>query len=125
MTLIQACEEAGVEIPRFLLPRKRLFDCRRNCRMCLVEVVGALLQPAAFLRHAGARFAAWARKASRRSFKTNFAHGEKGRDGRDGIPADQTPRWIAASADQGGECEPCRDQGDGRYGVELLAATRA
>jgi len=39
MTLIQACEEAGVEIPRFCYHER--LSIAGNCRMCLVEVVGA------------------------------------------------------------------------------------
>ena len=38
MTLIQACEEAGVEIPRFCYHER--LSIAGNCRMCLVEVVG-------------------------------------------------------------------------------------
>ena len=39
ITLIQACEEAGVEIPRFCYHER--LSIAGNCRMCLVEVVGA------------------------------------------------------------------------------------
>ena len=45
MTLIQACEEAGIEIPRFC-DHERL-AIAGNCRMCLVEVVGGPPKPAA------------------------------------------------------------------------------
>ena len=38
MTLIQACEEAGIEIPRFCYHER--LSIAGNCRMCLVEVVG-------------------------------------------------------------------------------------
>jgi len=38
ITLIQACEEAGVEIPRFCYHER--LSIAGNCRMCLVEVVG-------------------------------------------------------------------------------------
>ena len=38
LTLIQACEEAGVEIPRFCYHER--LSIAGNCRMCLVEVVG-------------------------------------------------------------------------------------
>ena len=45
MTLIQACEEAGVEIPRFCYHER--LTIAGNCRMCLVEVVGGPPKPAA------------------------------------------------------------------------------
>ena len=38
LTLIQACEEAGVEIPRFCYHER--LSVAGNCRMCLVEVKG-------------------------------------------------------------------------------------
>ncbi len=45
MTLIQACEEAGVEVPRFCYHER--LSIAGNCRMCLVEVVGGPPKPAA------------------------------------------------------------------------------
>ena len=45
LTLIQACEEAGVEIPRFCYHER--LSIAGNCRMCLVEIVGAPPKPAA------------------------------------------------------------------------------
>jgi NADH-quinone oxidoreductase subunit G len=45
MTLIQACEIAGVEIPRFCYHER--LSIAGNCRMCLVEVVGGPPKPAA------------------------------------------------------------------------------
>lgn len=39
ITLIQACEQAGVEIPRFCYHER--LSIAGNCRMCLVEAVGA------------------------------------------------------------------------------------
>lgn len=39
LALIQACEEAGAEIPRFCYHER--LSVAGNCRMCLVEVVGA------------------------------------------------------------------------------------
>ena len=45
MTLIQACEQAGVEIPRFCYHER--LTIAGNCRMCLVEVVGGPPKPAA------------------------------------------------------------------------------
>jgi len=45
MTLIQACERAGIEIPRFCYHER--LSIAGNCRMCLVEVVGGPPKPAA------------------------------------------------------------------------------
>jgi len=45
MTLIQACEEAGIEVPRFCYHER--LTIAGNCRMCLVEVVGGPPKPAA------------------------------------------------------------------------------
>ncbi len=45
MTLIQACEAAGVEIPRFCYHER--LSIAGNCRMCLVEIVGGPPKPAA------------------------------------------------------------------------------
>ena len=45
MTLIQAAEVAGVEIPRFCYHER--LSIAGNCRMCLVEVVGGPPKPAA------------------------------------------------------------------------------
>ncbi|MEM7509092.1 MAG: NADH-quinone oxidoreductase subunit NuoG [Pseudomonadota bacterium] len=39
LTLIQACEQAGIEIPRFCYHER--LSIAGNCRMCLVEPVGA------------------------------------------------------------------------------------
>ena len=38
-TILQACEEAGAEIPRFCFHER--LSIAGNCRMCLVEIVGA------------------------------------------------------------------------------------
>ena len=38
LTLIQACEQAGVDIPRFCYHER--LSIAGNCRMCLIEVVG-------------------------------------------------------------------------------------
>ncbi|SIT76474.1 NADH-quinone oxidoreductase subunit NuoG [Pontibaca methylaminivorans] len=45
MTLIQACDDAGIEIPRFCYHER--LSIAGNCRMCLVEVVGGPPKPAA------------------------------------------------------------------------------
>ena len=38
LTLLQACEEAGEEIPRFCYHER--LSVAGNCRMCLIEVKG-------------------------------------------------------------------------------------
>ena len=45
LTLIQACELAGIEVPRFCYHER--LSIAGNCRMCLVEVVGGPPKPAA------------------------------------------------------------------------------
>ncbi|MEP5761009.1 MAG: NADH-quinone oxidoreductase subunit NuoG [Litoreibacter sp.] len=45
MTLIQACEQVGIEVPRFCYHER--LTIAGNCRMCLVEVVGGPPKPAA------------------------------------------------------------------------------
>ena len=45
MTLIQVCEDVGVEIPRFCYHER--LSIAGNCRMCLVEVVGGSPKPTA------------------------------------------------------------------------------
>ncbi len=45
MTILQACEAAGVEVPRFCYHER--LSIAGNCRMCLVEVVGGPPKPAA------------------------------------------------------------------------------
>ncbi|AJE48153.1 NADH-quinone oxidoreductase subunit NuoG [Celeribacter indicus] len=45
MTILQACEVAGIEVPRFCYHER--LSIAGNCRMCLVEVVGGPPKPAA------------------------------------------------------------------------------
>ncbi|WP_414898175.1 NADH-quinone oxidoreductase subunit NuoG [Rhodovulum sp. YEN HP10] len=45
MTVLQACEVAGIEIPRFCYHER--LSIAGNCRMCLVEIVGGPPKPAA------------------------------------------------------------------------------
>ena len=45
MTLIQACEVAGIEVPRVCYHER--LSIAGKCRMCLVEVVGGPPKPAA------------------------------------------------------------------------------
>ena len=45
LTIMQACEQIGVEIPRFCYHER--LSIAGNCRMCLVEVVGGPPKPTA------------------------------------------------------------------------------
>ena len=45
MTLLQACEVASIEVPRFCYHER--LSIAGNCRMCLVEVVGGPPKPTA------------------------------------------------------------------------------
>ena len=45
MTILQACEVAGIEVPRFCYHER--LTIAGNCRMCLVEVVGGPPKPTA------------------------------------------------------------------------------
>ena len=47
-TLLQACEAAGAEIPRFCFHER--LSIAGNCRMCLIEVAGPA-EAAGLLRH--------------------------------------------------------------------------
>ena len=52
-TLLQACEAAGAEIPRFCFHER--LSIAGNCRMCLIEVVGRAAEAAGLLRDGRAR----------------------------------------------------------------------
>ncbi len=85
-TLLQACEAAGAEIPRFCFHER--LSIAGNCRMCLIEVVGNA-EAAGLLRHGRQGSAAEeGRNAARAQHQD--ADGEKGARRRDGIPADQS-----------------------------------
>ena len=45
LTVLQACEKIGVEIPRFCYHER--LSIAGNCRMCLIEVVGGPPKPMA------------------------------------------------------------------------------
>jgi len=45
LTVLQACEQAGIEVPRFCYHER--LSIAGNCRMCLVEIVGGPPKPAA------------------------------------------------------------------------------
>ncbi len=84
-TLLQACEAAGAEIPRFCFHER--LSIAGNCRMCLVELVG-LAEAGGLVRLGGARLPA--RTEGRAAGgQHQDADGEEGARRRDGIPADQ------------------------------------
>ena len=45
LSLLQACEQAGAEVPRFCFHER--LSIAGNCRMCLVEVKGGPPKPTA------------------------------------------------------------------------------
>ena len=63
-TLLQACEAAGAEIPRFCFHER--LSIAGNCRMCLVEVAGSP-KPQASCAHGREGSAAEQGRAARRS----------------------------------------------------------
>ncbi|MFT3953117.1 MAG: 2Fe-2S iron-sulfur cluster-binding protein [Piscinibacter sp.] len=85
-TLLQACEAAGAEIPRFCFHER--LSIAGNCRMCLVEVKGGRRSRSAScamgVRDLPSRPE---RRAAGRHHQV--ADGEEGARRRDGIPADQ------------------------------------
>ena len=84
-TLLQACEAAGAEIPRFCYHER--LSIAGNCRMCLVEVKGAP-EAGRELRLGRARLPS--RSQGRAAGNLHpLADGEEGARRRDGIPADQ------------------------------------
>ena len=84
-TLLQACEAAGAEIPRFCFHER--LSIAGNCRMCLVEVQG-LAQAGGVLRLGRARLPARA-EGRAAGDQHQDADGEEGARRRDGVPADQ------------------------------------
>ena len=64
-TLLQACEAAGAEVPRFCFHER--LSIAGNCRMCLVEVKGGPPKPTASCAMAVQAICAPAPRASRRS----------------------------------------------------------
>ena len=84
-TLLQACEAAGAEIPRFCYHER--LSIAGNCRMCLVEVKGGP-KPVASCAW-GVRDCRPGPEGRAAGNLDAFADGEEGARRRDGIPADQ------------------------------------
>ena len=85
-TLLQACEAAGAEIPRFCFHER--LSIAGNCRMCLIEVVGGPPKP-----QASCAMAVQGPDAEQGRLAEGDPHqvadGEEGARRRDGVPADQ------------------------------------
>src|ERR1051326_2732139 len=110
-TLLQACEQAGAEIPRFCYHER--LSIAGNCRMCLVEVAG-MPKPVASCAM-GVHDLRPARDAPRPSIITNSRTGRKAREGVLEFLLINHP-LDCPICDQGGECD-LQDQSMA-YGVD-------
>ena len=113
LTLIQACEEAGVEIPRFCYHER--LSIAGNCRMCLVEVVGGPPKPAASCAMQ-VRDVRGGRNGELPEVKTNSPMVKKAREGVMEFLLINHP-LDCPICDQGGECD-LQDQAMA-YGVDF------
>ncbi|MCH2164645.1 MAG: NADH-quinone oxidoreductase subunit NuoG [Marinovum sp.] len=113
MTLIQACEQAGVEIPRFCYHER--LSIAGNCRMCLVEVVGGPPKPAASCAMQ-VRDLRGGRDGEPAEVKTNSRMVKKAREGVMEFLLINHP-LDCPICDQGGECD-LQDQAMA-YGVDF------
>jgi NADH-quinone oxidoreductase subunit G len=111
LTLIQALEDAGVEIPRFCFHER--LSIAGNCRMCLVEVVGAP-KPAASC-HMGVRDLRPGRNGEPPEILTKSPMVKKSREGVMEFLLVNHP-LDCPICDQGGECD-LQDQAMA-YGIE-------
>ncbi len=100
LTLIQAIEEAGVEIPRFCFHER--LSIAGNCRMCLVELVGAP-KPAASC-HMGVRDLRPGRNGEPPEVRTNSPLVKEAREGVMEFLLVNHP-LDCPICDQGGECD--------------------
>ncbi|MFK7941342.1 MAG: NADH-quinone oxidoreductase subunit NuoG [Paracoccaceae bacterium] len=113
LTLIQACEQAGIEIPRFCYHER--LSIAGNCRMCLVEVVGGPPKPAASC-HMQVRDLRGGRDGELPEIKTNSPMVKKAREGVMEFLLINHP-LDCPICDQGGECD-LQDQAMA-YGVDF------
>ncbi|ASP21744.1 NADH-quinone oxidoreductase chain 3 [Antarctobacter heliothermus] len=113
MTLIQACEQAGVEVPRFCYHER--LSIAGNCRMCLVEVVGGPPKPAASCAMQ-VRDVRGGRNGELPEVKTNSPMVKKAREGVMEFLLINHP-LDCPICDQGGECD-LQDQAMA-YGVDF------
>ncbi|MEM7060284.1 MAG: NADH-quinone oxidoreductase subunit NuoG [Pseudomonadota bacterium] len=112
MTLIQACEQVGVEIPRFCYHER--LSIAGNCRMCLVEPVGAP-KPAAAC-HMQVRDMRGGPNGEPPELRTNSPMVKKAREGVMEFLLINHP-LDCPICDQGGECD-LQDQAMA-YGVDF------
>ena len=112
LTLIQVCEEAGVEIPRFCYHER--LSIAGNCRMCLVEPVGAP-KPAAAC-HMTVRDMRGGPDGEPPQLRTNSPMVRKAREGAMEFLLINHP-LDCPICDQGGECD-LQDQAMA-YGVDF------
>ena len=89
-TLLQACEAAGAEIPRFCFHER--LSIAGNCRMCLIEVVG-MPKPQASCAM-GVRDLPPNRDGTAKSHQHEIADGAQGARRGDGVSADQSPARL-------------------------------
>ncbi len=111
LTLIQACEQAGVEIPRFCYHER--LSIAGNCRMCLVEVAG-MPKPVASCAM-GVNDLRPGRDGEPPEIRTNSALVKKAREGVMEFLLINHP-LDCPICDQGGECD-LQDQAMA-YGVD-------
>jgi NADH-quinone oxidoreductase subunit G len=111
-TLLQACEEAGAEIPRFCYHER--LSIAGNCRMCLVEVKGAR-RSRRLLRAWACAICARTATAAAERVHTNTPMVKKAREGVMEFLLINHP-LDCPICDQGGECD-LQDQAMA-YGVD-------
>ncbi|MEM1345608.1 MAG: 2Fe-2S iron-sulfur cluster-binding protein, partial [Pseudomonadota bacterium] len=112
LTVIQVCEEHGIEIPRFCYHER--LSIAGNCRMCLVEPVGAP-KPAASC-HLMVRDLRGGRNGEPPEVRTNSPMVKKAREGVMEFLLINHP-LDCPICDQGGECD-LQDQAMA-YGVDF------
>ncbi|MEL6317024.1 MAG: NADH-quinone oxidoreductase subunit NuoG [Pseudomonadota bacterium] len=118
LALIQACELAGIEIPRFCYHER--LSIAGNCRMCLVELVGAP-KPAASC-HMQVRDLRGGRNGEPPEVRTNSPSVKKAREGVMEFLLLNHP-LDCPICDQGGECD-LQDQAMA-YGVDFSRSREA
>ena len=119
MTLLQACEVAGIEVPRFCYHER--LTIAGNCRMCLVEVVGGPPKPTASCAMQ-VRDLRPGPEGQPPVVKTNSAMVKKAREGVMEFLLINHP-LDCPICDQGGECD-LQDQAMA-YGVDFSRFTEA
>ena len=113
LTLIQACEQVGIEIPRFCYHER--LSIAGNCRMCLIEVVGGPPKPAASC-HMQVRDLRPGPEGQPPQVKTNSPMVKKAREGVMEFLLINHP-LDCPICDQGGECD-LQDQAMA-YGIDF------